>query len=250
MRPIEKVGKNFALSLPVMRRLLELYRPIIKFLRKEDPLQPSEAIFVFGSDRTCVAKKAAELLRRMAAPRVLFTGGTGGRFGREIKLAEAEYLRRYALSLHIPQACILTETESSNTEENIRFGLKTLRENGVDLSGQDRTVFGRKPTALTLLLVSLPYQQLRQWATFEWLKKDPSLGIANLQLINCPANYSLKRNSDLKVFMEDVERVLGEVEKILQYRNQHFIWLAVPENVLIAYHQLKELVDRLKRKVF
>ena len=213
------------------QRILLAAKPIWHFLRKSDRPIKSDAVFVFGSDRSVVADRAIELLQKGYAGKILFTGGTTGRFSISESIPEAEGLKKYSLQKGMLEENILVETRSSNTYKNISFGLEVLRQHGISVA--------------RLLLVSLPYQQLRQWATFEKFKQ--SEGHRNIELINCPANYSLDDINDQNTFMVEIERIIGEIDRILKYRrppSEFIIWVDIPDKVMKAYHQLKRILGK------
>jgi uncharacterized SAM-binding protein YcdF (DUF218 family) len=56
------------------------------------------------------------LYQRGLAPKLIFTGGFGGRGAR---FAESQVGRRYALRAGVPEGAILIETHSRNTRENL-----------------------------------------------------------------------------------------------------------------------------------
>lgn len=58
---------------------------------------------------------------------------SGGQGGAE-PVSEAEAMRDYLVNLGIDEARLFTEDKSSSTDENIRFSLDVIRENGIDES--------------------------------------------------------------------------------------------------------------------
>ncbi len=56
------------------------------------------------------------LYRRALAPKLIFTGGFGGRGAR---FSESQVGRRYAIRAGVPSKAILIETQSRNTRENL-----------------------------------------------------------------------------------------------------------------------------------
>lgn len=61
-------------------------------------------------------RHGVDLYQRGLAPKLIFTGGFGGRGAR---FAESQVGRRYALRAGVPDEAILIETHSRNTRENL-----------------------------------------------------------------------------------------------------------------------------------
>lgn len=66
-------------------------------------------------------RRAVDLWRAGAAPRIVFTGGVG-----TYPPSEAEAAARYAESLGVPPEVIVREERSTSTEENARFAAEVL----------------------------------------------------------------------------------------------------------------------------
>lgn len=219
--------------------ILKAARPIWQFLRKCEKPVKSDVIFVFGSDRLEVADKAAELYKKGFAGKIIFTGGTGGRFDLGTGISEAEQLKKRAIFRGIPAEDILVETGSTNTQQNILNGIEVLRKNKVPFS--------------RLILVSLPYQSLRQWATVEQLRKNKPAVFEGVDVRCCPADYTLGHIRNKKVFKTELKRLVGEFDRIIRYREpQHksgkapsdpfIIWIDIPAYAWTAYYDLKKLI--------
>src|SRR6185436_4257863 len=74
--------------------------------------------------------------------------------------SHAERFARLAVSLGVPRENILTETQSTNTGENVKFTKRLLGERGLDPQ--------------TFIVVQKPYMERRAYATFRqfWPEKD------------------------------------------------------------------------------
>ncbi|HEY6304992.1 MAG TPA: YdcF family protein [Candidatus Angelobacter sp.] len=101
-----------------------------------DPLQPADAIVVFGAaeydGRPSPVYKArldhaAELYRRGLAPMVITTGGAGA----DPRFNEGEVGREYLASLNIPDSHLIAETQSPDTAESARRVATIMRANGM-----------------------------------------------------------------------------------------------------------------------
>jgi uncharacterized SAM-binding protein YcdF (DUF218 family) len=71
-------------------------------------------------------RQAVGLAKSGVAPRVIFTGGTGG-----FPPAEAVAAARFAVSLGLSESAIILEDRSTSTEENARFARLAAAEAGI-----------------------------------------------------------------------------------------------------------------------
>jgi uncharacterized SAM-binding protein YcdF (DUF218 family) len=92
---------------------------------REDVLQAADAIVVIGGDHKPERiKRAVELYQAGYAPLVVISAGTEVMEGVE-RLAEAEVMRRQALTLGLPESVLLIEAQSQSTFQNA-YCTKTL----------------------------------------------------------------------------------------------------------------------------
>jgi len=108
----------------------------IVWVGARDQAQEADAIVVLGAAAYDAApspvfreriEHGLALYRRGAAPRLIFTGGYGGRGAR---FAESEVARRYALRHGIPPEVIWIETRSQTTCQNLLETRELLRAHG------------------------------------------------------------------------------------------------------------------------
>jgi len=95
-------------------------------------LQKSDAIFVPGHNDVRFAERAAELYHKGLAPFIIFSGANSpltSYFGQ----FEALYFKSRALELGVPEEAIITESNSTNTEQNIREVKLLLKKNDVNI---------------------------------------------------------------------------------------------------------------------
>src|SRR5215211_3312985 len=93
----------------------------------------ADAILVLCSHDERVAERAAQLFHEGLAPLVIFSGGQGSITRTLWNEPEAERFAQIAINLGVPREKILTETQSTNTGENIEFKKRLLAERGLDL---------------------------------------------------------------------------------------------------------------------
>lgn len=66
--------------------------------------------------------KGVELFKQGLSSRILFTGGAVAN-----KCVEAEVMKEYALSLGVPDSCILTEEQARNTYQNAYYSVQIMK---------------------------------------------------------------------------------------------------------------------------
>jgi len=107
----------------------------IVWVGMRDQAQPADAIVVLGAAAydavpSPVFRERIEhglaLYRQGVAPRIIFTGGYGGRGAR---FAESQVARRYAIAHGIPEDAIWIESRSQNTCQNLLGTRQLLHEN-------------------------------------------------------------------------------------------------------------------------
>ncbi len=100
-------------------------------LISKDAAQPSDAIIVIGGDHKPERiERALELYQMGYAQRVIISAGTIVLEGQE-QLAEAELMRRQALSIGLPESAITIEAQSKSTFENAFYSKQICREYGI-----------------------------------------------------------------------------------------------------------------------
>lgn len=109
----------------------------VMWVGHDDQAQPADAIIVLGAaaydSRPSPVfeeriRHGLALYRRGLAPRLIFTGGFGGKGAR---FAESEVARRYALRHAIPEEAILIETRSRSTRQNLIYARELMRRHGI-----------------------------------------------------------------------------------------------------------------------
>lgn len=174
-----------------------------------------------GSHDLGVATFAAELHRRGMFPRLVLTGANAPTTIDRFPRGEAVHYREHVLSLGVPDEAILVEPRATNTGENVEFVRALLAETGTHVR--------------SILLVSLPYQQRRAFATCrkQWPEVEVVCASGPLSLDAYVANLG------------EPDRVLnmlvGEVQRIGLYADRGFIVpQPVPDGVRRACGQLVE----------
>lgn len=102
-----------------------------------DRAEPADAIIVLGAAAYDARpspvfeeriRHGLSLYQKGLAPRLIFTGGFGGKSAR---FAESEVARRYALRHDIPDEAILIETHSRSTRQNLIYARELMNAHGM-----------------------------------------------------------------------------------------------------------------------
>ncbi|HEU4511292.1 MAG TPA: YdcF family protein [Pyrinomonadaceae bacterium] len=183
----------------------------------------ADAILVLCSHDERVAERGAQLFLEGWAPLIIFSGGQGEITRRLWREPEAERFARIAMSLNVPPECIVVETKSTNTGENVQYTRRLLAEKGLDPQ--------------KFILVQKPYMERRALATFlrYWPEKEVIVTSPQVSFDEYVAEYT---NSSLTV--DDVVGIMvGDLQRIKFYPALGYqIAQEIPEEVWAAYEAL------------
>lgn len=186
-------------------------------------LAKADAILVLCSHDDRVAERGAQLFLEGWAPLIIFSGGQGEITKRLWSEPEAERFARIAMSLHVPRECILVESKSTNTGENVRFTRELLASQRLDPQ--------------KFIIVQKPYMERRAYATFRnyWPEKEVIVTSPQVTFKDYVAEYS---NRSLSA--DDVVSIMvGDLQRIKIYPESGFqIAQEIPEEVWAAYEKL------------
>lgn len=185
-------------------------------------LRKADAIFALGSNDVRVAERAAELFNQGYAPYLIFSGNVGILTKDRFSKPEAEVFADIARSMGVPEECILLESRSTNTGENILFTKSLLAEKGLDVK--------------SLLLVQKPYMERRAYATF--MQRWPGIEL----LVTSPQiSFDEYPTSDLPIDLV-VNLMVGDLQRIKLYPEKGYqIPQEIPEDVWSAFEELVAL---------
>jgi uncharacterized SAM-binding protein YcdF (DUF218 family) len=120
------------------------------FLVIESAPHPAQAIVVIGGDhKPARISKTIELYQEGYAPIVIISAGTSVLEGEEW-MAEAEVMKKQALSLGLPERAIVVEAKSLSTYENALYSKQLCQKNNIT----------------SILLVTSAYHSRRAYRTF------------------------------------------------------------------------------------
>ena len=112
---------------PLDADLWPLVQPLWEYLALAETPRSADVIFVFGSRALAVPARAAALFHEGHTSQVLVTGSYG-RMTRDVfPKPEALVFRDHLVGAGVPPSAILTEPVATNTLENVRLGIGTLR---------------------------------------------------------------------------------------------------------------------------
>ncbi len=175
--------------------LAERAGPLWRFLAVAQPPVDADVIFVFGSQAFAVPARAAELYAAGHAPLVLVTGHYGRMTRDHFPEPEALVFRDRLVRDGVPREAIVTESEATNTLENVRFGVAALRRSGVAIR--------------RALLVAKPFVMRRCAATFDRQAPD-------VEVRCCPPTTSLDASIDREPGLF-AARLVAELDRLDRY---------------------------------
>jgi uncharacterized SAM-binding protein YcdF (DUF218 family) len=212
-------------------------------------LLPADVILVFCSNDPRVARYSADLFLRSLAPIILFSGGVGrGTRGKYAK-AEAEVFGDIAAASGVPRECIMIESLSTNTGENIIFSSRVLASAGV--------------LPQRLIVVQKPYMEKRAFATLmkQWPSPLLSLAVTSpplswSELVSSPPHMTIDAKEEGEGGGEEGEgekerrrvmwgrevtcMMVGDVQRMRVYGEKGFqVPMPIPEGVWDAYLLLR-----------
>lgn len=203
--------------------ILALTEKLWDYHRLKHELAPSDAILVLCSHDERVAERGAHLFLQGFAPLLIFSGGRGAITQKLWNEPEAERFARIAMRMHVPHDCILIESKSTNTGENVQFTRKLLAGRGIDPQ--------------KFIVVQKPYMERRSYATFRkfWPEKEVMVTSPQVSFIDYLAEYAHSSLSPADV----IGIMVGDLQRIRIYPELGYqIAQEIPEDVWRAYEQL------------
>lgn len=184
------------------------------------PLQKADCILGFGSHDLHVAERAAALYLAGYGEYIIFTGGFG-RITKQIwNKPEAIKFAEIAAKRGVPQERILTESESTNTGENIRNTKRLLQQKQLPFSNY--------------LVVDKPFKERRIYATLKKQWSDLNFRVTSPQ--NTYEEYYQYYQQSEQLHVEDFINILvGDLQRIDLYGRNGF---QIPPDVWAAYRRL------------
>lgn len=207
---------------PLDRDFWPLVQPLWEYLALVEPPRSADVIFVLGSRDLAVPDHAAALFHGGHAPQILVTGSYG-RMTRDVfPKPEALVFRDRLVEAGVPPSAILTEPVATNTLENVRLGVETLRR--VD----------RMPT--TALLVAKGFVMRRCVATF-------ARQFEHVRVRACPPEGGMATSLDRSP-TEFAARLVAEIDRLERYAESGDIQAQrIPPSVREAARRLTNQIE-------
>lgn len=200
---------------------------VINFLTASDPIETIPvcgAVFLFGSSKTDqIPKSGALLFKQGLAQKVVCAGKhtlnqTSGPFG---FATEAEWYEDILIKEGVPKEAIILETKSTNTLENILFGISACHQ--------------QKFYPKSLILCPIPPLCRRSLATFK--KQFPEIKVFG---------YTFELPMEYYLTLSRIERVLGEFERFKEYTTKgDMVSIEIPKNVQEAVNLLNNMIANI-----
>ncbi|GAA0964656.1 YdcF family protein [Actinocorallia libanotica] len=192
--------------------LPEAHRSAVETLwdyhRLDHPLRPVDVGIGLGSHDLGVAVHTAELFHRGVFPRIVFTGANAPTTLARFPRGEAVHYREHAIASGVPSEVILTETEATNTGQNIALTRELLAARGIEVRSAS--------------LISRPYQQRRAYATAKKLWPGLDIICASSPL---PLDEYIHGIGDVT---RVINMLVGDTQRIIEYPKRGY---AVPQHM-------------------
>ncbi|HEX7724501.1 MAG TPA: YdcF family protein [Candidatus Paceibacterota bacterium] len=205
------------------------------YMLMHQPHQKADVMLVPGNSDLRTIEHAAKLYKEGWAP-IMVCSGSGSinahRPGRErfTGRTEAEVFREVAIERGVPDSAIVIETESQNTNDNLRFSLRKLAEHGI--------------VPKSILAVMKPYMERRMIAIagiycpeVDFRVTSPSISLSAYPYGSITMDYV-------------INMIVGDLQRIIEYPKKGWqIAQDVPPNVMQAYEFLlsQGYVERLAK---
>lgn len=195
---------------------------IWNYLHLNQTIKKCDIIFALGSSDLRVAKRAAQLFLDGYGDSLVISGGLG-RISKDIfHKPEAEMFADIAVKMGVPKERIFTETDASNTGQNITFTYDLLQEKDI------------KPRSI--LIVTKPYMERRVYATFkkQWPTSDTTEMLVTSPDVSYEEYFTPQLTEDLVL-----NTMVGDLQRIRNYPARGFqIPQDIPEEVWDAYEAM------------
>jgi DUF218 domain len=180
-----------------MSELKEYTQILWDFLALSDEPTRADVIFVFGGSTLASPDRAAKLYYAGFAGTIIVTGKNGVYGNPAWEQPTAMIFAEHLISLRIPENAILVAPNSTNTLEDVLFGVGLLREHLIALK--------------EMILVSRPLHQRRAYAIM--YKQFPTY-----HYLNCPSEElspsQIEKDKDIYPI---AKRALEEIDRVKKY---------------------------------
>lgn len=199
---------------PVIFDKLQIIRD---YLHMHQTPKKSDVIIVFWQHDERMCEYACDLFLEWYAPYILFSWYKWN-LHKWWETTEAEKFREIAIEKWIPEDKIFIEKESRNTEQNLKFSIKILEENGID----PQTIIFVQTFAERRL-----YSILQKWIPNK------------IFTVSSPDMSLMEYLSIQDEIEEDIHLMVWQIQRIKEYPKRWFqIKQDIPDDVWFAYEYL------------
>ncbi|KKR09717.1 MAG: hypothetical protein UT39_C0029G0006 [Candidatus Woesebacteria bacterium GW2011_GWA1_39_21] len=201
-----------------IEKIKPLGKILVDFLTEstsENELSVIDAIFVFGHYDPRIAFHAAHLYKIGKAKKIILSGKGRDKIPNGF-ITEADFYASLIKKEGVPQSVLILEKESTNTLENVQFGIKTC----------DKSRFFPK----SLILCAVPPLLRRSCATFR--KQYPSI-------IVCGSEPKI--SGEEYITESRLRRIVAEFDRLKEYADKgDIIDVQIPEKVANALQEIRK----------
>jgi len=176
---------------------IELVNAVFEYLTEEDNPQKSDIIFVFGSQNSRRAPKAAELFKQGLAKKVMVSGASP-HYVEEYHTSEAEIYKNQLIEDGVPSENIIVEPHAITMIDNVRRSLNLLDELNQKYA--------------SIILVNSNYSQRRGWAMFKKHTPD-SIEFYRVNIVDEKFGKEMwyKKEDTLRIVLNEFIKLRGSV---------------------------------------
>ena len=189
------------------------------------PIEKCDCILVLGSHDVTPARYGIELFKQGYAKHIVFSGGfiqNKPEHGIVFAKTEAEEFADIAREYGVPESAIIVENQSKNTEENLVFTARTLKERGFDCK--------------SFLIVQKPYDERRLVALAGRVWPDKKVIVTSK-----PTTYEEYINGSIPKELV-LNKLVGILQRVKVYGERGLqIPQEIPPQVWEAYEKMVEL---------
>lgn len=183
----------------------ELQKHILRlwdYMNIDQVSRPADLVMAFGTSDPGPARRAVEIYQQNYASLILFAGNRGEHS--KLKKPEALWYKEVATQMGAPDEVILTESRSTNSEENVHLSYQLIQKKGISANG--------------IILVQKPVSLRRFRATFLkfWPNKHVDLQMTCEQ--TSPDEYLFHHPDGQK----RIEQMVGDLQRLYVYAESNY----------------------------
>lgn len=204
---------------------ISLTQKVWDYMFLKDGLQKSDIIIGLGGHDMHVVDDVVSLYKQGLAETVMFAGNVGRTTHGLYSSSEAAEMKQRAIEQGLDASVVLTEEESTNTGENLKFSQQLLLDRGI--------------SPQKVILVHTPYMLMRDRAVF----KKQWMGADSVELRCWAQEVTLKEYLARSASpSEEISIIVGDLERLRTYFEYGY---QVEQKIPVEVWQIsKQLVAR------